>query len=258
MIFCPAKIRHKADTFKQATMHFHVVTGFPKLFEGPLTESIIKRGRERQLVEIFLHDLRDYATDKHRSIDDYPFGGGPGMILKPEPIFNCVEHIQKEFQLAGARVILTSPQGELFTQRKATALAQEAAVIFICGHYKGVDERVRERLATEELSIGDYVLTGGELPAMVAMDAVIRLLPGVLGNHDSAAGDSFQANRLDYPHYTRPEIFREQRVPEVLISGHHAQIAAWRQAAALARTRERRSDLLQNRTTDDIFKEDRP
>jgi tRNA (guanine37-N1)-methyltransferase len=225
-------------------MQFHVVTGFPKLFEGPLNESMIKRGRERKLVEIFVHDLREYAADKHRTIDDYPFGGGPGMILKPEPIFECVEHIQKEFSLAGAPVILTSPQGETFTQRKANALAQIHAAIFICGHYKGVDERVRMYLATEEISIGDYVLTGGELPAMVVMDAVIRLLPGVLGNLDSATGDSFQTNSLDYPHFTRPEVFRNYRVPEVLISGHHAQISAWRKAAAEARTHERRSDLL--------------
>ena len=225
-------------------MKFHVVTGFPKLFEGPLNESMIKRGRERKLVEIFVHDLRDYAEDKHRTIDDYPFGGGPGMILKPEPIFKCVEHIQKEFALAGAPVILTSPQGETFTQGKANALAQSQAAILICGHYKGVDERVRMHLATEEISIGDYVLTGGELPAMVVMDAVIRLLPGVLGNLDSATGDSFQTNSLDYPHFTRPEVFREYRVPEVLISGHHAQIAGWRKAAAEARTHERRSDLL--------------
>ncbi|MGH7491804.1 MAG: tRNA (guanosine(37)-N1)-methyltransferase TrmD, partial [bacterium] len=173
-----------------------------------------------------------------------PFGGGPGMILKPEPIFKCVEHIQSEFSLAGVPVILTSPQGETFTQRKANTLAQAQAAILICGHYKGVDERVRIHLATEELSIGDYVLTGGELPAMVVMDAVIRLLPGVLGNLDSATGDSFQTNSLDYPHFTRPEVFRDYRVPEVLISGHHAQIAAWRRAAAEARTHERRSDLL--------------
>jgi tRNA (guanine37-N1)-methyltransferase len=240
------------------TMQFHVVTGFPKLFEGPLTESIIKRASARKLVEIFLHDLRDYTADKHRSIDDYPFGGGPGMILKPDPIFTCVEHIQKEFQLEASRVILTSPQGETFTQNKANELAQERAVIFICGHYKGVDERVREHLATEELSLGDYVLTGGELPAMVVMDAVIRLLPGVLGDIDSAAGDSFQTNLLDHPHYTRPEVFRDHRVPEILISGHHGQIAAWRKAAAEARTRERRADLLQNRPTSDSFTEDTP
>jgi len=238
-------------------MQFHVVTGFPKLLAGPLSESIIKRARERKLVEIFVHDLRDHTTDKHRSIDDYPFGGGPGMILKPEPIFRCVEHIQKEFQLAGARVILTSPQGETFTQRKANALAQEPALIFICGHYKGVDERVREHLATEELSIGDYVLTGGELAALVVMDAVIRLQPGVLGNLDSAVGDSFQTSGLDYAHYTRPEVFRSHRVPEVLISGHHAQIAAWRRAEAEARTRARRADLLQNRTKSDFLTEDR-
>lgn len=237
-------------------MQFHVVTGFPGLFEGPLTESIIKRARARGLAEIHLHDLRAHATDKHRTIDDYPFGGGPGMILKPEPIFRCVEHIQKEFKLAGAPVILTSPQGETFTQRRANALAREEALIFICGHYKGVDERVREHLATAEISIGDYVLTGGELPAMVIMDAVIRLLPGVLGNLDSAGGDSFQTACLDHPHYTRPEVFRGHRVPEVLLSGHHAQIEAWRKAEAHARTLARRADLLHHRKTSDSFKED--
>lgn len=229
-------------------MQFHVVTGFPNLFTGPLTESIIKRARERGLAEIFLHDLRDFATDKHRSIDDYPYGGGPGMILKPEPIFSCVEHIQKTYQLESAKVILMSPQGRAFSQSMANALVQEQAMILLCGHYKGIDERVRELLITEEISIGDYVVTGGELPAMIIMDAVIRLLPGVLGDLDSAYGDSFQTNSLDHPHYTRPEEFRGHRVPEVLLSGHHAKIAAWRKDIAQQRTRERRADLLQNPT----------
>lgn len=229
-------------------MQFHVVTGFPNLFTGPLTESIIKRARERGLAEIHLHDLRDFATDKHRSIDDYPYGGGPGMILKPEPIFACVEHIKQTHQLANAKVILFSPQGEVFHQRKANALVNEEAMILLCGHYKGVDERVRELLVTEEISIGDYVVTGGELPAMIVMDAVIRLLPGVLGDLDSAFGDSFQMNSLDHPHYTRPEDFRGHRVPDVLLSGHHAKVAAWRREMALQRTRERRSDLLLNPT----------
>ncbi len=225
-------------------MQIHVVTGFPKLFHGPLTESIIKRALERKLAEIFIHDLRDYTTDKHRTIDDYPYGGGPGMILKPEPIFACLDHLRARYELAGAPIILTSPQGERFTQRRANELAKLPSVVFICGHYKGVDERVREGLATEELSIGDYVLTGGELPAMVVIDATIRLLPGVLGDWDSASGDSFQQDSLDYPHYTRPEEFRGLRVPEVLISGHHAKIAEWRKNMAEARTRERRADLL--------------
>jgi tRNA (guanine37-N1)-methyltransferase len=226
-------------------MQFHIVTGFPKLFAGPLSESIVKRALERRLVEIFIHDLRDFTTDKHRSIDDYPYGGGPGMILKPEPIFACVEHIRKNYQLASAKIILMSPQGETFTQRRANEFMKEAALIIICGHYKGVDERVREHLATEEISIGDYVVTGGELPAMIVMDAVVRLIPGVLGDLDSATGDSFQQSLLDYPHYTRPEEFCGYRVPEVLISGHHAKIAEWRKTMAEARTRERRADLLE-------------
>lgn len=226
-------------------MQFHIVTGFPRLFAGPLSESIIRRALDRQLVEIFIHDLRDFTTDKHRSIDDYPYGGGPGMILKPEPIFACVEHIRETYPLASAKVILMSPQGPTFTQRRANELVHEAGIIIICGHYKGVDERVREFLASEELSIGDYVVTGGELPAMIVIDAVVRLIPGVLGDLDSAIGDSFQQNALDYPHYTRPEEFRGQRVPEVLMSGHHAKIAEWRKNMAEARTRERRADLLE-------------
>lgn len=226
-------------------MQFHIVTGFPRLFAGPMGESIIKRALDRQFVEIFVHDLRDFTTDKHRSIDDYPYGGGPGMILKPEPIFACVGHIQETYQLSPAKVILMSPQGATFNQRRANELVREAALILICGHYKGVDERVREFLVTEELSIGDYVVTGGELPAMVVIDAVVRLIPGVLGDLDSAIGDSFQQNSLDYPHYTRPEEFRGHRVPEVLISGHHAKIAEWRKTMAEARTRERRADLLE-------------
>jgi tRNA (guanine37-N1)-methyltransferase len=226
-------------------MKIHVVTAFPKFFESPLGESMIKRACEREIVRIHVHDLRDFTTDKHRSVDDYPYGGGPGMIMKPEPFFACVEHIRTQDDLAEAPVILLSPQGEKFSQAKANALAQKPALIFLCGHYKGIDERVHLYLATEEISIGDYVLTGGELPALVVIDAVVRLFPGVLGDLDSAIGDSFQAGLLDYPHYTRPEEFRGYRVPEVLLSGHHARIAAWRREQAEARTRERRADLLQ-------------
>jgi tRNA (guanine37-N1)-methyltransferase len=193
-----------------------------------------------------VHDLRGFTIDKHRSVDDYPYGGGPGMIMKPEPFFACVEHIRAAHNLPGARVILLSPQGETFSQKKANELAREPALIFLCGHYKGIDERVHQYLATEELSIGDYVLTGGELPALVVIDAVVRLLPGVLGDLDSAVGDSFQTGMLDYPHYTRPEEFRGWRVPEVLLSGHHARIAQWRHEQAQARTRARRADLLKS------------
>lgn len=227
-------------------MKIHIVTAFPKFFENPLDESMMKRARQHEIVAIHVHDLRDFTTDKHRSVDDYPYGGGPGMIMKPEPFFACVEHIRTQHDLSSARVILLSPQGETFSQKKANALAQEPALIFLCGHYKGVDERVHEHLATEELSIGDYVLTGGELPALVVIDAVVRLLPGVLGDLDSAVGDSFQTGRLDYPHYTRPEEFRGWRVPEVLLSGHHARIAQWRREQAEARTRARRADLLKS------------
>jgi tRNA (guanine37-N1)-methyltransferase len=230
----------------EIAMKIHIVTTFPKFFESPLDESMMKRARQREVVRIHVHDLRDFTTDKHRSVDDYPYGGGPGMIMKPEPFFACVEHIRAEHDLSGARVILLSPQGETFSQKKANELAQEPALIFLCGHYKGIDERVHQYLATEELSIGDYVLTGGELPALVVIDAVVRLLPGVLGDLDSAVGDSFQTGMLDYPHYTRPEEFRGWRVPEVLMSGHHARIAQWRREQAEARTRARRADLLKS------------
>jgi tRNA (guanine37-N1)-methyltransferase len=227
-------------------MKIHIVTAFPKFFESPLNESMMKRASTRDLVQFYVHDLRDFTTDKHRSVDDYPYGGGPGMIMKPEPFFAGVEHIRARHDLAGVRVILMSPQGEKFSQQKANALAQEPALIFLCGHYKGIDERVHQYLATEEISIGDYVVTGGELPALVVIDAVVRLLPGVLGDLDSATGDSFQTGWLDYPHYTRPEDFRGWRVPDILLSGHHAKIAQWRREQAEARTRERRRDLLKS------------
>jgi len=226
-------------------MKIHLVTAFPKFFESPLGESMMKRASQKGLVEFHIHDLRDFTLDKHRRVDDYPYGGGPGMIMKPEPFFRCVEHIRAQPELANTRAILTSPAGEKFSQKKANALSKEASLIFLCGHYKGIDERVHQQLATEELSIGDYVLTCGELPALVMIDAVVRLLPGVLGDLDSAVGDSFQTGWLDYPHYTRPEEFRGWRVPDILLSGHHAKIAVWRREQAEARTRERRSDLLE-------------
>jgi len=226
-------------------MQIHIVTAFPKFFDSPLGESMMKRAGQSGVVEFHVHDLRDFTTDKHRSVDDYPYGGGPGMIMKPEPFFAGVEHIRQQYHLTEARVILLSPQGEKFSQQKANALAPESGLIFLCGHYKGIDERVHQYLAAEEISIGDYVVTGGELPALVVIDAVVRLLPGVLGDLDSAAGDSFQSGRLDYPHYTRPEEFRGWRVPEVLLSGHHAKIARWRREQAETRTRERRGDLFE-------------
>jgi len=224
---------------------FYVVTAFPRMFANLFEESILKRAREKGAAEIVVHDLREFAFDKHKTLDDYPYGGGPGMILKPEPIFLCVENIIKTYRLDNPRIILTSPRGRLFDQGYANELAreQDRALIFICGHYKGVDERVREFLATEELSIGDFILTGGEIPAMAVIDAVVRLLPDVLGDFDSAASDSFQNGYLDCPYYTRPQEFRGMQVPEVLLSGNHAKIAAWRRDMAENITRERRGDL---------------
>ena len=226
-------------------MQFDVVTIFPGMFEGPLTESILKRGRQKGLLEIRLHDLRDYAHDRHRQVDDTPYGGGGGMVLMPEPIFEAVEVIQKQHPAARSRVILMSPQGAPFSQRRAWSLAQELdRMILICGRYEGVDERVREFLCDEEISIGDYVLTGGELPAMVILDAVSRLVPGVLGSAVSALEDSFSSGALEYPQYTRPPVFRGHAVPEVLLSGNHAEIARWRQRKALEATERKRPDLI--------------
>ena len=229
-------------------MQIHLITAFPSMFNGPLSESMMQRARDRRMVDLHIHDLREFTDDKHRSVDDYPYGGGPGMILKPEPIFRCVESIKQQLAETPARVILMCPQGETFTQAKANALAQEVALIFICGHYKGTDERVRELLATDEISIGDYVLTGGELPAMVVIDAVVRLLPGVLGDLDSAAGDSFQGELLDHPHYTRPENFRGHRVPDVLLSGHHEKIRQWREMKSRERTAARKPKAAPHKT----------
>ncbi len=189
-------------------------------------------------------DLRDFTRDRHKQIDDYPYGGGPGMILKPEPFFKAVEHIKTTENLTDPAIILMTPQGETFNQGKAKQLAQCTEIVFLCGHYKGVDERVRENLVTEEISIGDYILTGGELTAMVVVDSVVRLLPGVIGDFESAETDSFEQSVLDWPHYTRPENFQGMRVPEVLLSGHHGEIEKWRRKKALERTQEQRADLL--------------
>ncbi|MCH8019138.1 tRNA (guanosine(37)-N1)-methyltransferase TrmD [candidate division KSB1 bacterium] len=225
-------------------MRIFVVTAFPQLLNSPLNESILKRAQEKKLVEIKMVDLRDFTEDKHKQVDDYPYGGGPGMILKPEPFFKAVENIKTAENLADPLIILMTPQGETFTQGKAKELAQPKEIIFLCGHYKGVDERIRENLITEEISIGDYILTGGELAAMVVIDSVVRLLPGVIGDFDSAKTDSFEQAMLDCPHYTRPENFHGMKVPEVLLSGHHGEIEKWRREKALARTQEQRADLL--------------
>jgi len=221
-------------------MHFDVFTLFPDMFQGPFTESILKRAQERGLLSIALHNIRDVATDKHHIVDDYPYGGGAGMVMKPEPIFAAIEAVY-----GSGPIILLTPQGRLFNQQIARALAQEQRVTLLCGHYEGIDERVRQHLVTDEISIGDYVLTGGELAAMVVVDAVSRLIPGVLGADASIQEESHSGNLLEYPHYTRPPEFRGWRVPDILLSGHHAQIARWRRKESLRRTRERRPDLFE-------------
>ncbi len=223
-------------------MRFDIFTLFPEIFAGVFDESILKRAREARLLEIALHDIRDYTTDKHHVTDDTPYAGGGGMVMKPEPIFAAVEAV-----LGAAPqmpVILLSPQGRVFDQSIARELAQHARVALICGHYEGVDERVREHLATDEISIGDYVLTGGESPAMVIVDAVARLIPGVLGDPSAPSHDSHASGVLEGPHYTRPAAFRGWSVPEILLSGNHAQVAAWRRRESLRRTFERRPELL--------------
>ncbi|MBI5470717.1 MAG: tRNA (guanosine(37)-N1)-methyltransferase TrmD [Ignavibacteriae bacterium] len=224
-------------------MRIDVVTGFPKLMHSPLNESIIKRAQAKGLVEIVLHDLRDFATDKHKTIDDTPYGGGAGMILKPDPVFACIESLQRERRYD--EVLYLSADGERFTQTLANQLSLAANLILLCGHYKGIDERIRKALITREISIGDYVLTGGELPALVVIDALVRLVPGVLGDSESLLTDSFQSGLLDGPQYTRPAEFRGMNVPDVLLSGNHEEIAAWREQQQVKRTRERRKDLLE-------------
>ncbi len=218
-------------------MHFDIFTLFPAMFQGPLSESILKRAQERGLVEVALHNIRDVTTDKHHIVDDYPYGGGAGMVMKPGPIFAAVEAVYQE-----GPVILLTPQGRLFNQQIARELAQKPRISLLCGHYEGVDERVREHLVTDEISLGDFVLTGGELAAMVIVDAVSRLLPGVLAE-DSTQEESHSGNTLEYPHYTRPPEFRGWTVPDVLLSGHHENVARWRRRESLRRTRERRPDL---------------
>lgn len=225
-------------------MRIDVVSGFPRLVAGPLQESMLHRAQEKHLVEIVVHDLRDYAPDKHRTIDDAPYGGGAGMILKPEPVFSCIEALQ-----SGCRfddIIYLSADGEPLTQRLANELSLKNNLLLLCGHYKGIDERIRETFVTREISIGDYVLTGGELPALVLIDAIVRLVPGVLGDGESLLEDSFQEGLLDAPQYTRPAEYRGMKVPEVLLSGNHAEVSEWRRQQKRERTLTRRKDLLEH------------
>jgi len=225
-------------------LRFDILTLFPEMFESPFNASLLKKARERNLIDIRITDIRDFARDKHRTADDYPYGGGNGMVMKIEPIAGALDSLEP---LEGALICLLTPQGEVFNQKMARELACQSRIILICGHYEGVDERVRDHLVQREISIGDFVLTGGELPAMVVVDAVARLVSGVLGNEQSAEGDSFAAEQglLEYPQYTRPAEYRGWTVPEVLLSGHHAEIESWRRREALKRTYLRRPDLLQ-------------
>jgi len=228
-------------------MRIDIITIFPKMFEPVLNESIIKRARIKGKVQIYVHDLRDYSSDRHRKIDDRPFGGGSGMVMRPEPIFEAVETIKEKVKSKKAKVILLCPQGERLNQKIAKNLAKHQQLILICGHYEGIDERVRESLVDKEISIGDYVLTGGELPAMVLVDTIVRLIPGVLGDKNSLNFESFEGNLLEYPHYTRPSNFKGMCVPRILLSGDHRKIESWRKGQALKRTKQRRPDLLKSK-----------
>jgi tRNA (guanine37-N1)-methyltransferase len=237
-------------------MIFDVITAFPGTVEGPLGFSILKRAREAGLVTVRVHDLRAFTEDKHHKVDDAPFGGGDGMVFMPGPLFAAVEGIRRESPVEPGRdrVVLFCPQGARYDQEAARRLAGYDRLILICGRYKGVDERVREHLADESISIGDYILTGGEIPALAVIDSVTRLMPGALGDEEAPQKDSFWDGTLDHPHYTRPADFRGHRVPEVLLSGDHEKIAAWRREQALQRTAERRPDLLQRRENDEATK----
>jgi tRNA (guanine37-N1)-methyltransferase len=229
-------------------MNFHILTIFPEFFEGPFAHGVVKRAKDSGILDIHIHNLRDWTSDRHKTVDDRPFGGGEGMVLKPEPLFLAVESIWPE-RRPGRQVILLSAQGRLFDQAMANRLSAESELLLICGRYEGVDERVAEHLADEEISIGNYVLSGGELAAAVVLDTVARLLPGVLGNDTSAASDSFQETAhgdglLDCPHWTRPAEFRGWKAPQVLLDGNHAEIRKFRREAALEKTRRLRPDLL--------------
>ena len=229
-------------------MKVYVLTLFPQMFESPLSSGIFKRAADRDLIEVIVRNIRDYTHDRHHITDDYPYGGGAGMVLKPEPVFEAVEDIWSEVgeDLKGKMpVILLTPQGRLLSQPIVSELAGYSHLVLICGHYEGVDERIRKHLVTDEISIGDYVLSGGELPSMVLLDSVVRLVPGVLGSEDSAVDESHAAGLLEYPQYTRPPGYRGWTVPEVLLSGNHAQIAGWRREQSIIRTAERRPDLLE-------------
>ncbi len=224
-------------------MQIDIITGFPKILEQPLNESIIKMGRRKKAVQIALHDLRDFTTDRHRTIDDYPYGGGPGMVLKIEPVYKALQKVFENREAEKAHIIMPSPKGRQLTQAVATELSLKEHLVFLCGHYKGIDERIHQFYQIDEISLGDYILSSGEIATLVIVDTIVRLLPGVLKDINSAWTDSFSDDLLDAPYYTRPEEFLGKRVPEVLLSGNHQKIAEWRQKMREKLTRERRPDL---------------
>jgi len=234
-------------------LKIHVLTLFPEFFESPFNVSIIKRALDKGLIQIELINIRDFSRDKHKKVDDYPYGGGCGMVMKPEPIFEAVEYVEKMIEGESRRIILMSPQGKVFNQDLARQLSKEQNLIFICGHYEGIDERVKT-LITDEISIGDFILTGGEIPALAIIDATSRLVPGVLGSSESPEDESFSNGLLEYPQYTRPEVYRGLRVPEVLLSGNHKEIELFRRKEALIRTRDKRPDLFQKLKLTDLDK----
>ena len=225
-------------------MRIDIISIFPRMFAPVLNESIVKRAQNKRKVEIYIHNLRDYSQDKHKKVDDRPFGGGSGMVMRPEPIFNAVEDIKSKAKVQKSKVILLCPQGERLSQKVLTRLVKYKHLILICGHYEGIDERVRQYLVDEEISIGDYVLTGGELPAMVLVDCLVRLIPGVLGDKNSLNFESFAGNLLEYPQYTRPANYRRMKAPAILLSGNHKKIAEWQKNQAVKRTKKIRPDLL--------------
>ena len=237
-----------------AQLKVDIVSIFPEMVKAAFAEGVVGRAIDRGIVDVAVHDLRDFTTDRHRVVDDVPFGGGPGMVMKPEPFFAAMDGI-RERRGVPAAVVLTTPDGARFTHRDAARLSALPHVVLLCGRYEGVDDRVRQQLATEERSIGDYVLSGGELPALVMLDAIARLVPGVVGDDASVARDTFAQGTLDFPQFTRPASFRGADVPAVLLSGHHAAIARWRRREALARTLERRPDLLESASLDDDDRE---
>jgi tRNA (guanine37-N1)-methyltransferase len=225
-------------------MRIDILTIFPRMFDAVLNESMLKRAQKRGILKIIVHNIRDYTLDKHRKVDDRPFGGGPGMVMRPEPIFRAMEYIASKVKISKQKVILLSPQGKSLNQNLARRLSKYQHLVLICGHYEGIDERVKKRFVDLEVSIGDYILTGGELPAMVLVDAVARLIPGVLGRKDSLTDETFQDNLLEYPQYTRPAVYRKMKVPAILLSGNHKKIKEWRTATALKITRQKRPELL--------------